>query len=425
MDMVHAGKERIRLIRSTLRSLRDDERREAYEVARQVLAGPFVDESSYPEISKVKEEPSEYPAVVLLIVVALAFAVLIAAFLPSGYRLFLAGHDVFCESWIEFSEDPTPPEWLCTSVGFSAVALAELGQTVALLSIAVLGTTSIQINTPDLMKEKHLKATLISNRIFWGVAILTTIVAYVGNLHVAKPWEHASEFYGLFAWILDIFPPTIVIGIMYSLKELVLYYIRRNFKRNLLISEARNLRREQINQDILLRQKKLDDPEVYPQWPRLYSIALRDALINANERQKGERKSKGLEERLHLLKHLSSAEWKYLIKQEMNAEDVTVHADEELIMEKIERLWEQQQEKLNSAAETIASEGVKEELVEEAVEEVVKEERGDIWQEADGTWSFQSKYTDNIWNGFKTEKEAEQKRYRVYYSYKRSQEKKD
>lgn len=413
-DLLFGQKERLSQITSQLRRLFDEERRDAYEEARTRAAGPPINEDNYPRVQKPPQDPPEYPNILIATVVVLCIIVLLAAFLPSAFRLFAAGKGVFCTSWTEFTKQEASEE-LCNAVGVAAVILAEIGQTVALLSIAVLGTTSYTMDSADESRKKFVKATELSNKIFWGVAILTTLVAYVGNLHVAKPWLHASsdDFYGIFAWILDLVPPTLVIGIMYALKELVLYYIRRTFQYNLLIKEAHERRHLRIQQDITTRQTYLENPEVHPQWLKLYSLALRDSLILANRRQKGERVSADLDKRLTLMKSLSNDEWKYLIKLEMAADDFTVDPTHVTAVEKIQEQIKQQTTKENQA------------ITEELVEELREEIREDIYQEDDGTWTFKSKHTGATWEGYPSRKEAERKRRQNYYHYNRYQQQKD
>lgn len=425
MNGLDAQQERLNNITNTLRRLLDTERQDAYEQARHSAAGSAISELDYPEAIIPEKDPPEYPSILIGIVVALCIIVLIAAFLPSAYRIYIAGHDVFCKAVQDFTGEEVP-EILCQSTGAAAVVLAELGQTVALLAIAVLGTTSYSASSADEMRLKHIKATAVANKVFWMVVGLTTIVAYVGNLHVAKPWNHTAELWGLFAWILDLFPPTIVIGVMYALKELVLYYVRENFKYNLLIKQARVKRIQVIETDIFQRQGYLDSPETHVQWNRFYSLALRDFLINANQRQKGERKA-GAEPRLNLLKSLTNEEWKYLIKHEMLANDFTVNPEVVTVVERIQEKIKQQTPVLPvaSAVDEVpllesngVTKSVKVPIVAQAItDEIGEQMKEDVWQEENGTWTFKSKYTHKIKPGFEKEGQAKNYRYRSYYSY--------
>ncbi len=396
-DLVRV-QERVELISTGLRPLYDMERRQAYDVASQAVAGPHVDESNYPEVKPPPPDPAEYPSWMVAMVVILCIVVLVAAGTLSLFRLYSAGYNVFCDSMIVFNDNQ--PRWQCHLAGASAVVMAEIGQTVALLAIAVLGQTSL---------EKRQKATLFANRIFWGIAFLTTMVAYVGNLHVAKPWNHMSEFFGAFAWILDLVPPTIVIGVMYALKELMLYYIQRRFTYLAALGEAKEKRYQRINEDRAVRQAWLASPENHPQWLRMYSLALRDALIRANDRQRGERKSRDLDGRIDLLKSLNNEEWKYLIKREMLADDFTVNPEHQTVVERAQiKIEERAQEQPELKALTA--------LTDDKVEEI----RDDIWQEKDGSWAFKSKFTGKIYDGYPSESVAKQKRYAHHYSYSRN-----
>lgn len=385
--------ERVDLISNGLRPLFDMERRSAYEAAKQIVAGPAVEEINYQEVKPPPPDPAEYPWWMVGLVVLLCIVVLAAAFLPSAFRLYSAGYNVFCDAMGEFNNNQ--PRWQCHVTGGSTVVMAEIGQAVALLSIAVLGTTSL---------EKRQKATLLANRIFWTIALLTTVVAYVGNLHVAKPWNHSNEFYGAFAWILDVIPPTIVIGVMYALKELMLYYIQRRFVYLAALGDAKEKRVQRIAEDRAVRSAWLNSPENHPQWLRMYSIALRDAIVRANDRQRGERKSRSVDDRIDLMKSMSSDEWKYLIKREMLADDFTVNPTQQTVVEKAqEKIEERAQEQPELRASTS--------LTETTVEEI----KEDLWEESDGSWAFKSQFTGKIYKGYPSERVAKQKRYAHNY----------
>lgn len=390
--------ERIEDIEHKLRSLSEGEREAAYEAAKLRVAGVPVEEREYPPVKLPEPEPSEYPQWVLVGVVVLCIVVLIAAFIPSAYRMYVAGEKVFCNAFGEFTQDEPVEDWICASVGISTVLMAEIGQTVALLAIAVLGTSVVD-------DASYQKTTRTSNRIFWGVALMTTLVAYIGNLHVAQPWNHAAEFYGLFPWILDLFPPTLVIGIMYALKELVLYLIRRQYTYKMQVRIAYQKRDEQIESDRHERSRYLMEPETHPQWLRTYSLALKEALMTANGRQKGERSdSKSVQARLDLLRSLSSAEWKHLIKLQMVQADFTVDPTKMSPVEYLRTKLDEQLPPPPSSAIT---------------EEDVKQASDGVWQAEDGTWSYRSELSKHERHGLESREDALKKLKQYEYHYRR------
>jgi hypothetical protein len=291
-------------------------------------------------------------------VVVLVIVVLVAAFIPSGMRLYLSGDTVFCDGVQSFVPNPEQFDdggslrWWCKAVGYAVVFQSEIGQAIALLSIAVLGTN---VGKTD---EDVEKATKVSNRIFWGIAILTTLIAYVGNLNVARPWAHGHN---LFAWLLDLAPPTIVIGAMYSLKELMLYFIRRRHRRNMVISELEQERSRRIQQARSTRQKYLDQPETHPQWLRVYPVTIRDLL------QKENSSGRGAKDRIELMKSLTIEEWKYLVKQEILAGQFIVDPTKETKIELVERELVEAQE-FQEKAEAPSPEV-------------------ELWENEDGTWT--------------------------------------
>jgi hypothetical protein len=413
VDNIHAIQNRLSLINNTLRPLTEAEREEAYDVARHRVAGKPVEQREYPPLKLPEQEPAEYPDWMIYLVVTLCIVVLIGAFIPSAYRMYVAGETVFCDAFAEFTDPdledeitPEPPAELCVSVGVMTVIMAEIGQTVALLAIAVLGTTS---SSAIAVK----KATSISNAIFWGVAVMTTIVAYTGNLHVARPWTSVGPFFGvdIFAWILDLFPPTLVIGIMYALKELMLYFIKRRYQYITQISDAKTAREDQIDADRTERKYFLDKPEEHPQWLRVYSLAIREAMSLANGRQKGERSTiKDVASRHELLLSLSNDEWKYLIKTQMQAGDFTVDPGQVTAVEKFQQRIEEIQKE-----EPLADIAPKQLTFDEEVLDTVK---ADVWEDSPGVWAFKSKISGYVRKGIGSQSAAEKalKQYEYHYN---------
>lgn len=410
MDELFAKQQRLKAVKELLRPLTETEREAAYDVARNRVAGKPVEEREYLPLQLPEPEPAEYPDWMIWVVVSLCILVLIASFVPSAYRMYMAGYTVFCTAYAEFVDPLEPiepaPEWLCMSVGVTTVLMAEIGQTVALLAIAVLGTTA---SSSDALK----KAANISNLIFWGVAALTTVVAFAGNLHVARPWLHAGPFFGVdvFAWILDLFPPTLVIGIMYAMKELMLYFIRRRYQYLKQIETAKADRLVEIEKDREERKFYLGSPEEHPQWLRSYSLAIKEQFSLANGRQKGERAdTRSVKERLELLRSLSTDEWKHLIKTQMLESDYTVDPLQTTAVEKFQNRLEEIQQ-----AEPELQLVEKPVIFDEKDLETVK---ADVWEATPGQWSFKSRLSGYVRHGLASKAAAEKalKQYEYHYN---------
>lgn len=401
--------DRIDTLKTSLNRLDEATRQDAWEQARQLVAGKEIDEADYPVPPEPEPLPAEYPNYMVAMVVVLCIVVLVAAFIPSAFRLYQAGATVFCDAFQEYTDSPTP-WWVCMTVGVNTVIMAEIGQTVALLAIAVLGTSSLKLVVEGELtaaQKMQQKATTVSNRIFWSTAAMSTAIAYIGNFHVAKPWLHTEEFFGLFAWLLDAVPPTMVILVMYALKELMLYFIRRRFQYLSEIAINNQNRIDRIDNDRRIRAEALQDPESQPLWLKYYSISLKDAILAANMPQKGERKSKAREERVDLVKSLSREEWKWLIKMEMIANDFEV---DPTAMTVVERIQQKVEEKVREEAGAESVEVTADDLATVA---------DSVWQKDDGTWSFKSELSGYQRDGLKSRQAAETALKRYDYGYAR------
>ncbi|NJL70830.1 MAG: hypothetical protein HC888_04080 [Candidatus Competibacteraceae bacterium] len=186
---------------SQVRTLNEEQRSESWDTARRRLAGPEIDPTLYRSFAQ-----NEYPTWILTLVLVLCVIVLIAAFIPSSYRLHAAGASTFCESIEARDTDPR-----CNTVGIATVLLAETGQLVFFFALAVLGQSAI------------------SRRIFWGGVALSTLIALIGNAHIAVPWEHGHY---AFAYLEAFVPPILVMAVSYVLKEFMLYRIKLRYRQN-------------------------------------------------------------------------------------------------------------------------------------------------------------------------------------------------
>lgn len=269
------------MISPKLRQLFEEERTAAWESAREKTAGPP------PDAEMLRSQIlSKYPAWMIRIVIFLACIVLAAAFLPSAFRLHEAGDASFCEILINKDLDR------CSQVGASTVILAEIGQVIFVLCLAVLANNRAQ------------------KTVFWGGAGLSTLIALVGNAYVAEPWSHGGY---IFKYLETFAPPLLVIGVGYSLKELFLYFVEERYRLD------RDMKTAELERKI-----RYKEPEKDPSWLRNYSIALRDALRKANTRLKPE------------LGQLNKDDWQQLIKNEMIASQWTVDPSQQTAAERIE-----------------------------------------------------------------------------------------
>lgn len=161
----------------------------------------------------------KYPRKIVALTIVLCCVVLIASFLPSAFRLHVAGTSTFCESIvsdpnqraIENAESAesilqgreiadadggtggnTFGDIRCQIAGYSMILLSEIGLIVFFLSLPVLtdGTSK----------------TAGTRRILYFGILASSVIAIAGNLHITEPWNHGY----FFAWLEAILPPILV-----------------------------------------------------------------------------------------------------------------------------------------------------------------------------------------------------------------------
>lgn len=278
-----------------LKPLPERARNRAYEAARIRIAGPIIDPKKF-----VSSTPSKYSTWTILLVVLPLLVLLVAAFLPSAYRIHTAGMEEFCRAAgrdttnqsfdtlsLSGADQATAlkaladADWRCSIVGDATVLLAEVGQVVFFFALAVLGDN------------------IIARRMYWMGVILSTLISLVGNGHISRPWDHGNY---LFAWLETFVPPVLVMSIGYTLKELLLYYVskRRSFIIEVASAEAK-------------RNRLLEEPETGErEWLRLYSLAIKAEYMREYSSQD------------RVLQTISGDEWQFMIKEEMLASNFTV-----------------------------------------------------------------------------------------------------
>lgn len=329
-----------------MRALYENERESARDRAVARVLGPV------PEIHQFKTTSvSQFPQWVIVSVYLLSLIVLIAGFVPSSSRIYLAGMNEFCKTLpdaqsvsqtgpegSQFSSAASSPVYQdsrCHLVGIASVFLAETGQLVFLLGLAVVDRTS-RPSTQFLGRQISVSLTVL---ILWSGTFLSTLVAIVGNIHVSQPWLHGNW---IFAYVETFVPPIIVMGVGYVLKELLLHSIKQRHAATAAYEKALQLR-EQLSKN----------PESSPDWNRIYTLALKDTLRQTNKRRPE-------------VNSLSRDQWAELIRHEMRESRLIV------------------------TPETVLSSDTVDDI--QAAEKSLEP----VWQIPAGTWAARSPITGNV-----------------------------
>jgi len=209
---------------------------------------------------------SKYPKWMTQLITTLCLIVLVGAFLPSSFRLYVAGSEAFAHG-VEI------PALIIIS-GIATVIMAETAQVVASLALAIYGTTKW------------------ARRILYAIMIMSTSLALIGNWHVANPYD-------VFSVVEAIFPPLLVLGMSYILKGQMLQSI-----------EIRHSSEKAYQEDLANWNKLASDVELHTDWKQKYASALRDQLTKANKRKKSIN-----------INEVSLEEWKALVWREMQEEN--------------------------------------------------------------------------------------------------------
>lgn len=209
---------------------------------------------------------SKYPKWMTKLITALCIMVLAGAFLPSSFRLYIAGSTAFSHG--------VPIPSLVVISGIATVIMAETAQVVASLALAIYGMTKW------------------SRWILYAIMVMSTSLALIGNWDIAKPS-------GVFGVVDALFPPLLVLGMSYILKGQMLYAI-----------EILHSAEKEYQEDLTKWNTTSADIEEHPQWKQKYASSLRDQLIKTNKRKKSIN-----------INELSLKEWKVLVWREMQEEN--------------------------------------------------------------------------------------------------------
>lgn len=208
----------------------------------------------------------KYPKRITALITILCVTVLIGAFLPSSFRLYVAGSTAFSHG--------VDVHILAVISGIATVIMAETAQVVASLALATLGTGRT------------------SKRILYAIMVMSTFLALVGNWSVAQPYD-------LFSVIEAIFPPLIVLGMSFILKEQMLVSI-----------EDRYASEQRYQHSIEEWRLAVSNVESHSDWQQRYASALRDQIVKANKRKKS----------FNIL-DLPTNDWQVLVWREMKADE--------------------------------------------------------------------------------------------------------
>lgn len=252
-------------IMETLRPLTQEERDAARENAQRAVIGTAPDRARF-----MHSMQSKYPLYARLSVTLLCVVLLIAAFLPSAIRLHHIGVQTFMHAIADGAS--------LTVAGWSAVFLAETGQLVFTLALAMLDANRSQ------------------RAMLYGGAALSTFFALVGNVQIAQPMMQAE----MFAWLEAVTPPLVVLATAHVLKHQILHSI-----------EMRYATEREYQAALAAWKLRAQSPEQDAAWQQRYANALRDAIRKANARS--ERGKQGLAQ-------LQRGDWYMLVQREMQAD---------------------------------------------------------------------------------------------------------
>lgn len=242
--------------------LTQDQREAAYQAARTRIAGP------QPTLDASAAGWSKYPRRVLVTINAVGGVMLLAAFVPSAIRLYLAGASATAAY---LSDDVVQ-----VVIGVMSVLLAEAGQ---------IGLTLWASTVPG----RWLRAALYAG------ALLCTLFAYVGNYSVVMSEAGQPSVLLLFEIFL---PPTLVLIAANVLKAQVLDQV-----------EARHAIAVRHAQALAVWRTAFDGADSDSAWDRTLANCLRDALREANRSSRA------------LLRELDREDWIALIVRERTAEE--------------------------------------------------------------------------------------------------------
>lgn len=240
-------------------ALTEDQRAAALDTARRRIAGKEPLPADYE-----RSTFSKYPPELARLFRRIGYVVLIAAFIPSAVRMFIATHETTHYT----------VEALALLIAAAGVLLAESGQVAFTLWSSA-------------TEERSLRAAL------WLGALGCTAFALVGNAHVVNPFTQAYVIPYMEAFL----PPVLVLIASHVLKTQALHAV-----------EARYAAHEQYVQAQRAWAQAFEDAPAHPRWMHAAANALRDALRAANKRSPA------------VMRALTDEDWRALILRELAAD---------------------------------------------------------------------------------------------------------
>jgi len=261
---------------NTLYGLTEAERLDARDIARQNVirrAGHKPERRQFDH-----HAASQYPRYVVSLVTMIMLALLVAAFVPSAMRLYRIASDTFGHA--------INSERAKQAAGLAFILLAESGQIGFTLAAGVLAIERVS-----------------ERRLLYSAAIISTLIAVVGNVELAlgASWWHVID--QPFATLEAIAPPVLVIIAATVLKHLMLESVRQ-----------RHANERAYQQALADWQAATADPEASPHWRAAYANALKQKLIEVNSRGRGK------SDRLAIMQHMTNADWRALVMRELRAD---------------------------------------------------------------------------------------------------------
>ena len=206
-----------------------------------------------------------------------------AGIVPSSIRLYDIGYTTFNESIRDV--------FSAQIGGIAAVMWAETGMIVFALALAVF---------PQMDKRWF----------FFGM-VLSTAVAIVGNITIAKPQDAPLE-HSLFAWFEAIVPSIVVFITSFPLKGLALEANRQQHRRN-----------TELKEKVAAWLKKVESPHRHPDFVHRHYASLQETLIQHNTRGR----SRMAREASQIIQQMGRGHWQYLIQKEKDLANGTDHAE--------------------------------------------------------------------------------------------------
>jgi len=262
---------------SALYSLTEADRLEARDIARQNVIRRA---GHKPERRQFEHHAaSQYPRYVVTLVTLIMLALLVAAFVPSAMRLYRIASDTFGHAINSGGAKQ--------AAGLAFILLAESGQIGFTLAAGVLAIERVS-----------------ERRLLYSAAIISTLIALVGNVELAlgASWWHVVV--QPFATLEAIAPPVLVIIAATVLKHLMLESVRQ-----------RHANERAYQQALADWQAATADPEASPHWRSAYTNALRQKLVEVNSRGRGK------SERQAIMQHMTLADWRALVMRELQADN--------------------------------------------------------------------------------------------------------